>query len=173
MKHIKLKWLQLRLSFWNCFLVWLIFFILKLYLNIAYSAALKQLIEDICKSQSFNGKCIGYIAQKIVCGQNDNIGMFIKELKRICGAGYNFDPLMVNRLMKYCTEHFDMNFHQFVLTQIVNKLTKSKLDNLNESILREFVERRLLHERQLRIGLSRRTAWAGFCSEVKYATWEG
>lgn len=125
--------------------------------EVQYSMALKQLMEIIRGSGELDGKCIEYIVQKILHSDNDNIGGFRMELKQIVANGYKFNMTTINKLMNHCIVHFDVSFHQFVLTSIVNKLTADELDQLNESILMKFTEKRLANVKRQRMGLSRKT----------------
>lgn len=121
-----------------------------------YSKALKQLVSSIYGLGRPSEMCIDYIVRKITNTDNDNIAAFLDELKMISGTGYKFNITTINKLMKYSYENFNLNFHQFVLTQIVNKLSPSDLELVNGNILSKFTERRLSNVRQQRMGLSRK-----------------
>lgn len=122
----------------------------------SYSHALKQLVSIIYSLGKPTEVCIDYIARKIICEDNDNIGAFLNDLKEICSNGYKFKITMVNRLMQHCIDNFNIDFHQFVLTRIVNKLSKSELDVVNSTTLNSFVARRMANVKQHRMGLSRK-----------------
>lgn len=119
----------------------------------SYSKALKQFISILGKPSEM---CIGYIARKILSHANDNIGSFLDELKLIVATGHKFNVTEINKLMMYCNENFNMNFHQFVLTRILNKLPAEELNKLNQDILTKFANRRLAHVKQQRMGLPRK-----------------
>lgn len=123
---------------------------------VAYSTALRQLL-NAHENRYCCDNCTDYIARKICSTRNDDIGAFLDELKKIASNGYSFNTVMINLLMNHCIEHFDMNFHQFVLTRIVNKRTP-EMDLVNEEILQKFVNKRLnfgLQQRQT-LGMRRR-----------------
>lgn len=118
----------------------------------SYSVALKQLLDANCHLYCCDD-CTDYIARKICNTLNDDIGAFLGELKKITARNYKFDMVMTNLLMNHCIEHFDVHFHQFVLTQIVNKLTPPELDQVNQVILHKFVNRRMGNLKKSRMGL--------------------
>lgn len=122
----------------------------------SYSKALKRLANVIYGLDKPSNRCIDYIVRKIFCSENEDIGAFSDEFKIICANGYRFNATMINKLMVYCTDNFNVPFYQFVLTRIVNKLSKSELDDLNETILTKFVHRKLEHIKHQRVGLSRK-----------------
>lgn len=123
---------------------------------VAYSTALRQLL-NAHENRYCCDNCTDYIARKICSTRNDDIGAFLDELRKIASNGYSFNTVMINFLMNHCIEHFNMNFHQFVLTRIVNKKTP-EMDLVNKEILQKFVNKRLnfgLQQRQT-LGMRRR-----------------
>lgn len=120
----------------------------------SYSTALKQLMIKIGSVETN----IEYITNKILDKGNDNIFAFFDELKTIVASGYKLNTVNTNMLMADCIEKYDMNYHHFIQTQIVNKMTQTELQKLNQSNLHKFVQARLDHvrrQRTMRIGLSR------------------
>lgn len=124
--------------------------------GVNYSTALKELINTSHSSGTPNDEWYEYIAKKIFHNNNDNLGAFQKELKQIISSGYKFNVTMINRLMDYCTINFDVNLHQLILTQILNKLPPNELDGISESVLKKFTAKRMANINGQRIGLSRR-----------------
>lgn len=121
-----------------------------------YSKALKQLVSSIYSLGRPSDMCIDYIVRKITNNDNDNIAEFLDELKIISGNGYKFNVTTINKLMVYSYENFNLNFHQFVLKNIVNKLSPPELDLVNANILSKFTQRRLSNVKQQRMGLGRK-----------------
>lgn len=119
----------------------------------SYSMMLKQLL-NLNPNRYCCDHCIDYFARKICNHHNDELGSFLAELKMIKKRGYKFNAVMINMMMRHCTEHFDMHFHQFVLTKILND--SSVLEHVNEDSLQKFVNRRLTNVKQIRLGLSRK-----------------
>lgn len=122
----------------------------------SYSKALKRLANAIYGLGTPTDRCMNYIVRKIFSAENEDIGAFLDELKKLCAKGYKLNATMINKLMVHCTDNFDVPLHQFVLTRIVNKLSKSELDTLNETILKKFVDRKMEHIKHQRVGLSRK-----------------
>lgn len=126
----------------------------KLLLNqeSSYAVALKQLIKSIGDMQSN----IDYVARKILNKHNDDVFAFFTELNEIDNTGYKFDIVMVNLLMENCTQNYNMEFHHFIQTRIINRMSKPELDQLNHDIFDKFVNVRLRHVAQQRyLGLPR------------------
>lgn len=120
----------------------------------SYSSALKELINKIGDLQSNN--CITFVADKILNKRNDNVFSFFGELQAIESSGYKFNSALVNFLMEDCLRNYNMNYHHFIQTRIVNKLTTTELNQLNEKVLIRFVDERMRHVKQQRcLGLSR------------------
>lgn len=71
------------------------------------------------------------------------------------GKYLQFDVTMINRLMNYCVNSFNMDFHQFVLTKIIGNLSAQEVDLLNSDSFEKFVKRRLTNIKTQRFGLSR------------------
>lgn len=122
----------------------------------SYALALRRLIKGIGNVQTSN--CTDYIARKILNKRNDNLLEFFDELKTMESVGYKFDFVMINLLMEYCVQKFDMGFYQFIQTRIINKLSKADLDQLNQDIFSKFIKVRMAHVAQQRyLGLPRST----------------
>lgn len=119
----------------------------------SYSDAVKMLMSPSVGIP--DTKCMDFIARKIFDNGHD-IGGFFGQLQQMSGNGYTFGATHINKLMDYIIRNFNVDFHQFVLTRIVGKLTKSELDRLDSEILHKFSQRRLDHVGQHRIGLSRK-----------------
>lgn len=77
-------------------------------------------------------KRLGFYTRK------NDLKIFIEELGQILVFGYSFNETMINRLMAYRIEHFGVDFHQIVLTRIVNNLSDTQTNQLNEQILVKF-----------------------------------
>lgn len=125
--------------------------------EVSYSLALKELIKMICSDGIPSNNWSDYIARKIVHNDNDNLGSFKNELEQLLRLGYKFKITMVNKLMNHCIANFDVNLHQLILMKIINPLTKSELDLINESVLKKFVDKRMGSVKIQRMGLSRRS----------------
>lgn len=123
-----------------------------------YPSELMKILCDINLS-GLNVECLNFVVRKILATNNDDISAFKPQLEEILEIGFKFDTLMVNQLMQYCTRKYNMNFYQFVLKAIINKLTKTEIDKLNADILGEFVNERLKHVSSQRLGLSRKTRY--------------
>lgn len=120
----------------------------------SYAVALKELLKSIGDIQSNN--CVDFVARKILNERNDDVFGFFAELKEIESTGYKFDIVMVNLLMENCTRKYNMDFHQFIQTRIINKMSKNELNLLQQDILDKFVKVRLAHvAKQRYLGLPR------------------
>lgn len=121
-----------------------------------YCKALKASLKDIGTLKALGDKNWTNIVWKILDQRNLNISAFHNELKDILQCGYVFNVLMINRLMQYCIRNYNMKFHQFVLTCILNKLSKNELDQLNQESLEKFAYVRTQQNCLHRLGLCRK-----------------
>lgn len=123
----------------------------------SYSGAVQMMFKSIdTLDNPPDTKFMDYIARKIFDNGHDNVDAFFAELKQMLKHGYKFSAPHINKLMDYCIRNFNVEFHQFVLTSILNKLQPTELDLVNSDILRQFSQRRLDHGSQFRLGLSRK-----------------
>lgn len=118
----------------------------------SYATALKRLIETI----GGVGSNLDFVARKILHQDNDDVFAFFAELEAIEKTGYQFNIVMANLLMEKCIQKYNMHFHHFIQTRVINRMLKDDMDQLNQNILEKFVKVRLGHVAQQRyLGLPR------------------
>lgn len=127
---------------------------------LCWTKALRTPAED--NRDAFD--CNGYMARKILGGQIDDLSAFHDDIRNISSYGYQFDELMVNRLMNHCIKNFDPAFFKFTIP-IVNQA--SAVYDLNGEILRKYTGRRLQHHRQGIIKLPRGLGISRKMSHIK------
>lgn len=108
--------------------------------GMSYDEALRCMLKrlDFCKKEM-----AGYVVDKIVDERNEKVEEFTEELRVFNEMdGFNFDALVVNRLMSFCLDgKYNAQLYEAV-RRIINKLHhQGTAGCLNKDILTRFTKR--------------------------------
>lgn len=106
--------------------------------DINYPDALK-LLFSIIQHFAQKEKGFDFIARKI-CQKDNDMLLYLNELKQIKNSGYGFQAITINALMEYSMKKYKVEFYGFVF-EIVNKLNAEQLNDLNKVKLERFCSR--------------------------------